>query len=122
MRTLIFDNNKKYRDKLQDSLRRITQNNALCVDSPEELLSAYAEHRAELVFIRLGDTLRGGLGAAKQLCGIDHQAYIIVVSRSRDYAMLAFEAGASDYILDPVTDLKLHEALSKIEKRETKRQ
>lgn len=114
MKVMLLDEN----GKAADSLRCLLERNAAVSEldysnKPAVLLQSYQSSPAGLVFIRLGNTSFNGLKAAKQLLKIDARAKVVFISHSRNYALYAFEAGAVDYLLEPLDEQKLRETLNR---------
>lgn len=89
----------------------------ICLQTREELLEEYRRHSADLVFIRLGNTRFNGLRLAQELLAADTRSKVVFVSQSRKYARLAFDAGAVDFLLEPVDERTLDELIGRIEKK-----
>lgn len=81
--------------------------------SPKVMLQEYKKQPAALVLIRLGNTSFNGLNVAKRLLASDARAKIVFISQSPNYAKLAFEAGASDYLLEPFNEKRLLQMLQR---------
>lgn len=112
MQVLLLDEDERSRVALCRLLQADGRVAAVCcVSSPARLVTAYKEKTADLVFIRLGHTSFSGLKAAGALLRADTRAKVIFVSRSRQYARLAFDAGAAGYLLEPVDSAALGRAL-----------
>lgn len=115
MRILLFDDNIKLRQELRSLLlRNKTVTVVVCPETWEDLLREYLKEPADLIFIRLGNTSFNGLKIAKDLLIADAGAKMVFISKSRDYARLAFDAGAVDYLLEPVDEEKLNEAICRL--------
>jgi two-component system response regulator DegU len=71
-----------------------------CADG-SEALSAYEEHRPDIVLMDLRMTHVDGLAATRQIRGYDPSARIIVVTdyQDEDMKIAALEAGACEYVL-----------------------
>ncbi len=114
MKVMLLDENVKSADALRYLLKQNTAVSELDYsDKPAVLLQSYQRSPAELVFIRLGNTSFNGLKTAKQLLKIDARAKVVFISHSRNYALYAFEAGAVDYLLEPLDERKLRETLNR---------
>jgi DNA-binding NarL/FixJ family response regulator len=113
VRVLILDDNKALREKLQYALGHVNGDSpaAVCFDNMADLIESYKRGRPDFTFIRLGDTLFSGLSAAHELKEVDSRAKVFFISQSRDYAVYAFSAGATGYLLEPIDEDKLNEVL-----------
>lgn len=118
MRILLLDENPRSCQKLRfQLLNNKTINTVDCPEKPEDLVRDYLKEPADLVFIRLGNTRFNGLKLAKELIEAAPHAKVAFVSQSRDYARLAFDAGAADYLLEPVDEKILNEAIGRLCKK-----
>ena len=120
MHILLFDDNMQSRQELRSLL---LHNKAVtgidCPETREDLLREYLRETADLVFIRLGNTRFNGLKLTKELLAVDVRAKVVFISKSRDYARLAFDADAADYLLEPVNEKILNETIGKLCKNAT---
>jgi len=100
MTFLIVEDNAR----IQRVLRRILADTASaiweCADGAQAL-SAYEEHRPDIVLMDLRMPHVDGLMATRQILGYDPSARIIVVTDYQDEDMktAALEAGAREYVL-----------------------
>lgn len=113
MQVLILDDNQALRRKFQYILSQITGDSsaAVCFDNIADLIERYKRGRPDFIFIRLGDTMFSGLRAAQEIQKLDARAKVIFISQSREYAIYAFGAGASGYLLEPIDEDKLNAVL-----------
>lgn len=117
MRILLFDENTQSRRKLRSQLlQEKTIASVDCPEKPENLVREYLKEPADLVFIRLGNTRFNGLKLAAELLEADAWAKVVFVSQSRDYARLAFDAGAIGFLLEPVDKKALNNVIYRISK------
>ena len=113
MHVMLLDDDRKAAARIRDLLLREDLITALEVpDKPENILREYADKPVHLVFIRLGNTSFNGLKLAKELNKINPRIKVVFISQSRDYARYAFEAGAADYLLEPIDATRLRLTLA----------
>lgn len=76
----------------------------------QEALSAVARHNPDLMFLDIQMPGMDGFQVVEQLQG-DDMPLVIFVTAYNDYAVDAFKVHAIDYVLKPVEDERLEEAL-----------
>jgi two-component system LytT family response regulator len=78
----------------------------------EEALAAVAAHSPDLLFLDIQMPGMDGLEVAERLQG-DDMPMVIFVTAYNEYAVDAFKIHAIDYVLKPVEDDRLHEAVQR---------
>lgn len=81
-----------------------------------EALALAAQHRPDIAFLDIRMPGMGGIDAARQLY---NRCHIVFVTAYDQYALDAFEQGAIDYLLKPVTPARLHTTCERVRKRLT---
>lgn len=82
-------------------------------DNGAMALTKIAEHRPKLVLLDLQMPPMGGLDVVRQLKHGTHIPVIVMVTAYDQYALQAFNAGAIDYLLKPVGQERLAEAVQR---------
>lgn len=87
---------------------------AVCEDGIAAL-EAVAQHRPQVAFLDIRMPGVSGLDVARQVvaCG----GLVVFTTAYEDYAIRAFEAGAADYLLKPVQDARLAQAVARVQAR-----
>jgi two-component system, LytTR family, response regulator len=112
MRTLIVDDESIARKVLRDELESSKDVEIIGeADNGHEALRLIEELRPDLVFLDLRMPLMGGFEVMR-LRGESLPAFIIVTAYDQ-HAIEAFEAGAIDYLLKPVSQKRLQRALQR---------
>lgn len=114
MRTLIVDDEPIARQVLLEELEQI--DNIVIAGEAEDGLTALAsisELRPDLVFLDLQMPGVGGFEVIRRLQARGHIPVIIIVTAWDQYAVQAFESGAIDYLLKPVTQDRLAQAVER---------
>jgi two-component system LytT family response regulator len=117
VRALIVDDEPVARRVLREELE--SQPGLEIVGEAESGVSALEEIAAlepDLVFLDLQMPEMGGFEVIQQLHGGTHVPVIIVVTAYDQYAIKAFDAGAIDYLLKPVSDTRLVQSLERARK------
>ncbi len=112
IRTLIVDDESIARKVLRDELEAFEDVEIVGeADNGQEALRLIEELRPDLVFLDLRMPLMGGFEVIR-LRGDILPAFIIVTAYDQ-HAIEAFEAGAIDYLLKPVSQNRLQRALQR---------
>lgn len=114
IRTLIVDDEPVARQVLREELRGA--GDIEIVGEAEDgaaALAAIAEHRPELVFLDLKMPGLGGFEVVRRLPeGV--LPVVVIVTAYDEHAIRAYEAGALDYLLKPVSQERLNKALDRV--------
>jgi len=113
MRTLIVDDEPIARRVLREGLEAFPE--VLVIGEAEngkEALKQIAEFKPDLVFLDLQMPVMSGFEVARELRG-SPSPVVIVVTAFNQYAIEAFEAGAIDYLLKPVSEARLRRAVER---------
>ncbi|MES3026022.1 MAG: LytTR family DNA-binding domain-containing protein [Pseudomonadota bacterium] len=89
---------------------------AVC-DDGAAALEAIAEHQPDLAFLDIRMPGLTGLEVAAALAGVSAQTQVVFVTAYDQYAIDAFERGALDYLLKPVTRDRLDACIARIRSR-----
>jgi len=113
MRTLIVDDEPIARNVLRDELAAI--DDVVIVGEAEngqQALSQILALEPDLVFLDLQMPAMGGLDVIANLKG-GHLPIVVIVTAYDEYAIKAFEAGAIDYLLKPISAGRLQKTLDR---------
>lgn len=114
MRTLIIDDERLARKELMNLLSKHPEIEVIgeCANA-EEAIKSIEEHSPDLIFL---DVQMPGMNGFEMLKKLEVVPQVIFVTAYDEYAMKAFEVDAIDYILKPVEDIRLTEAIQKVVK------
>ncbi|KRA52187.1 LytTR family transcriptional regulator [Pseudoxanthomonas sp. Root65] len=87
---------------------------AVCEDGVSAL-EAVARHRPRVAFLDIRMPGVSGLDVARQV--VAHGGLVVFTTAYEDYAIRAFEEGAADYLLKPVQDARLEQAVARVQAR-----
>jgi len=87
---------------------------AVCEDGVSAL-EVVAEHRPRVAFLDIRMPGVSGLDVARQV--VAQGGLVVFTTAYEDYAIRAFEAGAADYLLKPVQDARLVQAVARVQAR-----
>lgn len=114
LKTLIVDDEPIARKILREGLEILSD--VEIVDEAENgaaALDKIATHQPDLVLLDLQMPVMGGLDVVWNLRHGVHMPVIVIVTAYDKYAIQAFEAGAIDYLLKPVGEERLAEAVER---------
>jgi two-component system, LytTR family, response regulator len=112
MKTLIIDDERLARKELISLLSKFPEIEIAgeCSNAPEAK-KAIEELRPELIFLDIQMPGKNGFELLEEL---DYVPNVIFVTAYDEYAIKAFEVNALDYLLKPVEEERLKEAISKL--------
>ena len=114
LRILIVDDEALARRGLKHRLNNVDDAEVIAeARNGREALKAIRELKPDLVFLDIQMPGIGGFEVIAELQGEDIPA-IVFVTAFDEYAIKAFEANALDYLLKPIEDSRLHEALCRV--------
>ncbi len=114
LRTLIVDDEPVARKILREELELVEDVEIVAeADSGAAALEQIARHQPDLVFLDLHMPAMGGLDVVRRLKRGTHIPVIVIVTAYDQFAIQAFEAGAIDYLLKPVGQERLAEAVER---------
>ncbi|MEJ2789839.1 MULTISPECIES: LytTR family DNA-binding domain-containing protein [unclassified Pseudoxanthomonas] len=87
---------------------------AVCEDGVSAL-EAVARHRPRIAFLDIRMPGVNGLDVARKV--VEQEGLVVFTTAYEDYAIRAFEAGAADYLLKPVQDARLAQAVERVRER-----
>ena len=114
LRTLIVDDEPIARRVLREELELIEGVEIIGeADNGKKALDQIAEQKPDLVLLDLQMPTMGGLDVVRNLKHGSHMPVIVVVTAYDKFAIQAFEAGAIDYLLKPVGQERLAQAVER---------
>jgi two-component system, LytTR family, response regulator len=113
MRTLIVDDEPIARSVLREELEALPGVTVVGeAENGKQALEQIAELRPDLVFLDLQMPVMGGFEVVRQLGG-GRLPVIVIVTAFDEHAIQAFEEGAIDYLLKPVSEARLRKAVER---------
>jgi two-component system LytT family response regulator len=113
MRTVIADDEPIAREVLRDELAEISDIVIVGeAENGQQALCQILDLQPDLVFLDLQMPAMGGLEVIANLKG-GHLPIVVIVTAYDEYAIKAFEAGAIDYLLKPVSAARLQKTLER---------
>ena len=118
IRALIVDDERPGRDNLRLALEAFPrwQVVAQSASAAEARATLQGEH-VDVAFIDVQMPGESGLELARSICAAGHLPMLIFVTAYSRYAVDAFEVHALDYLLKPLDDRRLAQAVARVEAR-----
>jgi DNA-binding LytR/AlgR family response regulator len=114
LRTLIVDDESIARKVLREELDSLDDVEIVgAAENGAVALEKISEQRPDLVLLDLQMPVMGGLEVVRNLRRGTHMPVIVIVTAYDQYALQAFEAGAIDYLLKPVGEERLADAVER---------
>ncbi|MGG7603698.1 LytR/AlgR family response regulator transcription factor [Massilia sp. BKSP1R2A-1] len=113
---LIADDEAPLREQLRTRLLEAWPELRIVAEAANgaEAVALAAEHKPDIVFLDIRMPGMGGIDAARQLYD---RCHIVFATAYDQYALDAFEQGAIDYLLKPVTPARLQTTCERLRKR-----
>ena len=113
---LIADDEEAPRAQLRAALARTGPELAVVAEcgNGADAWDAFLEHEPQLCLLDIRMPGLTGIEVAQRIAG---RAQVVFVSAFGDHALAAFDAGAVDYVLKPVEDRRLAQALARVRAR-----
>jgi DNA-binding LytR/AlgR family response regulator len=116
MRALIADDEPLLRADLKHRLGRLWPELAICAEAADgnTALEAFERERPDIAFLDIRMPGRSGLEVATAIAG---RCHIVFVTAYDKHAVEAFERGAHDYLVKPVSDTRFEIMLARLKQR-----
>lgn len=116
VRALIVDDEAPGRDNLALALAPFPGWSVVArCESAQQARDAITRQPVEVAFIDVQMPHESGLGLARSLCALPDPPLLVFVTAYSRYAIDAFEVHALDYLLKPLDDVRLAQALQRAE-------
>jgi DNA-binding LytR/AlgR family response regulator len=115
---LIVDDEAPMRDQLRARLRDVWPDLVIAGEAANgfDAVTMAEQHQPDIVFLDIRMPGQGGIETARHLY---NRCHIVFVTAYDQYAVDAFEQGAMDYLLKPVTAERLHTTCERLRQRLT---
>jgi two-component system, LytTR family, response regulator len=114
IKTVIADDEQIARRVLREELELLPEVSIVAeAEGGRQVLQQIVELRPDLVFLDLQMPGMGGFDVVRNLSG-PRLPVIVIVTAFHQHAIEAFEAGAVDYLLKPVSEARLRKALERV--------
>jgi two-component system LytT family response regulator len=114
MKTLIVDDEPIARRVLREELGAFPEVSVVGeAGDGRQALAQINELHPDLVFLDLQMPVMGGFEVVRNLGGGERMPIVVIVTAFDEHAIEAFDAGAVDYLLKPVSEERLHRAVER---------
>ncbi len=113
MRTIIIDDERLSRKELNSLLKQFPEIDVIAeCSNADDGVKLINEHNPDLIFLDIQMPGKTGFDMLEELENIPH---VIFVTAYDEFALKAFEVSAMDYLLKPVEEDRLAEAIKKVQ-------
>jgi DNA-binding LytR/AlgR family response regulator len=118
LNVLVADDEALARDELVYMLRRVGGVGTIDqASSAFEALALLQQSRFDILFLDIRMPGLTGLDATQIVNQLPHKPQVVFVTAFDEYALAAFDVAASDYLVKPVSEVRLRRALERINER-----
>jgi DNA-binding LytR/AlgR family response regulator len=118
LHALVADDEALARDELVYMLRRVGGVSRVeQADSAIEALSLLRQSTFDVVFLDIRMPGLSGLEATQLVNELPNRPNVVFVTAFDEYALAAFDVAATDYLVKPVSELRLRRALERVSSR-----
>ena len=115
MRVLAVEDEVRLLRQLTNQIREaLPESEIAAFDNADEALDALQQETIDIAFLDIMIGNMTGVDLAKQIKAVYPHCDIVFCTGYSEYAPQAFELGASDYLMKPVTEEKIEHALSQL--------
>ncbi len=115
MRAVIFTENIEVATKLAIQIKSLCSINRICFFTEIEDNIHFLENgNDDIVFLDIEDELTNWQHIFKKMLNVNEKIKIVLLCNDNRYAVKAYEIGAFDYIIKPVSDIRLKKLLKRL--------
>lgn len=121
MKSIIVDDSPQTRKLLRLMLAELATDIQIVgeAQNTQEALKLVAEHQPDLIFLDIEMPGKSGLQLVEELKDFRNNFHVIFITAFNQYAVQAFRLAALDYLLKPLKEKELLEALDKFRQRKS---
>ncbi len=116
MNILIVDDEKLALARLKRLLNDEGLTQIVECDNPIEAIKEASKNRFDVAFLDISMPNINGLDLASTILDLNPEIFIIFQTAYEEYALEAFKNGGMDYLLKPISNESVHNALEKVKK------
>ncbi len=119
IRTLIADDEEGPREQLRAALQRLCPELDIVAASRHgvDAWDDFLEHEPQVCFLDINMPGLTGIEVARRMAATARPPHVVFVTAYGDHALAAFDAGALDYVMKPVEDARLAQAIERLKTR-----
>ncbi len=116
LKVLLVDDSLIIRKKIATILEKLGHEAVFDAKNAQEGIDAYSRYKPDLVTMDITMPDMDGIEAVKRIIKEDHDAKIIMVTShgQEDMVIKSIQAGAVGYMLKPITEEKLAQAIGEV--------
>ena len=114
MTGIAVDDERIILEELCAMIRQTEIKLARAFQDPLEALESIKSLRPDVVFLDIEMPGLNGIELARKIAGLDPKIQIVFVTAYEQYALKAFEVSAVHYLLKPLTQEKINEAVNRV--------
>jgi DNA-binding LytR/AlgR family response regulator len=116
---LIADDEEGPREQLRAALARLWPELKIVAASPHgvDAWDDFLAHEPQICFLDIRMPGLTGIEVARRMGATDTPPHVVFVTAFGDHAVAAFDAGAIDYVMKPVDDARLGQAIERVRAR-----
>lgn len=117
-RAVIAEDEGNLREELRETLAAVWPELEICAEAQDgpQALDALDRHRPDILFLDIQMPGMTGIEVAKKANG---RCHIVFVTAYDNYAVRAFEQGAIDYVMKPLSAARLTQSVQRVRERLT---
>ncbi|WP_072680896.1 LytTR family DNA-binding domain-containing protein [Arcobacter sp. LA11] len=116
MKVLIVDDEKLALSRLNRILTEEGISNIVECNNPIDAIKELSKTKFDIAFLDISMPTMTGLELANTILDVNPNTFIIFQTAFEEYALEAFKSGGIDYLLKPISNESVKNALQKIEK------
>jgi DNA-binding LytR/AlgR family response regulator len=115
-RAIIAEEAANLREELRETLASMWPELEICAEAKDgrEALRALQAHRPDMIFLDIQMPGATGLEVARQASG---RCHVVFVTAYDNYAVRAFEQGAVDYVMKPLSAARIAQSVRRLRER-----
>ena len=115
-RAVIAEDEANLREELRETLAGIWPDLEICAEAADgvQALRALEQHNPDVVFLDIQMPGMTGLEVARQASG---RCHVVFVTAYDNYAVSAFDQGAIDYVMKPLSSARIAQAVRRLRER-----
>ncbi|MDL5031074.1 LytTR family DNA-binding domain-containing protein [Pelomonas sp. APW6] len=120
IRTLIADDEEGPREQLRAALQRLWPELDIVAASRHgvDAWDDFLAHEPQVCFLDINMPGLTGIEVARRMGATARPPHVVFVTAYGDHALAAFDAGAVDYVMKPVEDARLVQAIERLKARQ----
>jgi DNA-binding LytR/AlgR family response regulator len=116
LKAVIAEDEPVLRAELREILAKLWPDLTVCAEAGDgiEALRALEEHAPDILFLDIQMPGMSGIEVAQQVSG---RAHVVFVTAYDKFAIAAFEQGAVDYVMKPITPARIATTVARLKQR-----